>query len=116
PHRSPGRGTGALQPGPENPLAAVRKLCSDAARCVSPWQKHSRINEFGFNISIRWRFFMQPVQGLDSMPAIHQLEQTPIILEKMLHSAAPAILQWKPAAGRWSVSEVLAHLVDAEQM
>lgn len=59
---------------------------------------------------------MQPAQGLDSLPTIHQLEQTPIILEKLLHSVAPDILQWKPAADRWSISEVLAHLVDAEQM
>jgi hypothetical protein len=44
------------------------------------------------------------------------MEQTPIILEKMLQSAGADVLQWKPAAGRWSISEVLAHLVDAEAM
>jgi hypothetical protein len=59
---------------------------------------------------------MPPGEALDSMPSTHLLEQTPIILEKLLHFAAPDILQWKPAADRWSISEVLAHIVDAEQM
>jgi hypothetical protein len=59
---------------------------------------------------------MQPAQALDSLPSVYQLEQTPIILEKLLHSAPADILQWKPAPERWSIREVLAHLVDVEQM
>lgn len=59
---------------------------------------------------------MQPGRALDSLPGVQLLEQTPIILEKLLHPAAPEILQWKPSRDRWSMSEVLAHLVDIEQM
>lgn len=59
---------------------------------------------------------MQPAQALDSLPGVHLLEQTPIILEKLLQSTVPDILQWKPSAERWSISEVLAHLVDIELM
>ncbi|HXN24343.1 MAG TPA: DinB family protein [Candidatus Dormibacteraeota bacterium] len=59
---------------------------------------------------------MQPAQALDSLPGVRLLEQTPIILEKLLQSASPEILQWKPAADRWSASEVLAYLTDSEQM
>lgn len=59
---------------------------------------------------------MQPAQATDSLPAVHLLEQTPIILEKLLQSAPADVLQWKPVADRWSISEVLAHLADIEQM
>jgi hypothetical protein len=59
---------------------------------------------------------MQPAQALDLLPGVDLLEQTPIILEKLLQTAPPDVLQWKPAAERWSVSEVLAHLIDIEQM
>ncbi|MBI3405889.1 MAG: DinB family protein [Acidobacteria bacterium] len=51
----------------------------------------------------------------DHLPCLAQLEQAPIIFEKLLIGAAPEHLQWKPAPDRWSVSEVLAHLVDAEE-
>lgn len=42
------------------------------------------------------------------------LEQTPIIIEKILASASDEQIHWKPAADRWSISEVLAHLSDTE--
>jgi len=42
------------------------------------------------------------------------LEQSPIIIEKILYAATPDELHWKPAADRWSIGEVLAHLVDVE--
>jgi len=44
------------------------------------------------------------------------LEQTPIILEKILHGVSEPVLQWKPAMDRWSIAEVLAHLSDAEEV
>lgn len=49
-----------------------------------------------------------------SLPGIGVLEQTPIIIEKILQSATEKQMQWKPSADRWSISEVLAHLADAE--
>jgi len=42
------------------------------------------------------------------------LEKTPILVETMLRDLPGDVLQWKPAADRWSISEVLAHLVHAE--
>lgn len=59
---------------------------------------------------------MQPAQATDTLPGVSLLEQTPIILEKLLQAAPADVLQWKPAPERWSISEVLAHLVDIEAM
>jgi hypothetical protein len=50
----------------------------------------------------------------DSLPYITVLEQSPIIIEKILLDAPKDALQWKPATDRWSISEVLAHLADVE--
>jgi len=50
------------------------------------------------------------------MPLLVTLEQAPIILEKILLSAGDDEFQWKPAPERWSISEVLAHLVDVEKV
>jgi hypothetical protein len=44
------------------------------------------------------------------------LEKTPILFETMLRDLPRDVLQWKPAADRWSISEVLAHLAHAEQV
>src|SRR5260370_36130129 len=59
---------------------------------------------------------MQAAQAKETLPGVLLLEQTPIILEKLLHSAPHDVLQWKPAPDRWSISEVLAHLLDVVQM
>jgi hypothetical protein len=50
----------------------------------------------------------------DSLPGLAVLEQTPIIIEKIVWSANDEQMHWKPAADRWSISEVLAHLADVE--
>lgn len=50
----------------------------------------------------------------DALPGIPVLEQTPIIIEKIVWAATEEQLQWKPAMDRWSISEVLSHLADAE--
>jgi DinB superfamily len=50
----------------------------------------------------------------DALPGLAVLEQTPIIIEKIVWSATEEQLHWKPAADRWSISEVLAHLADVE--
>ncbi len=59
---------------------------------------------------------MQPAAAPESLPGFPVLEQTPIILEKLLRTATHDELQWKPAPDRWSISEVLAHLSDVETM
>jgi len=50
----------------------------------------------------------------DALPGLAVLEQTPIIIEKIIWSANEDQLHWKPALDRWSISEVLAHLADVE--
>ena len=52
----------------------------------------------------------------DVPPEIAILEQSPIIIEKILVAAGPNELHWKPAANRWSIGEVLGHLVDVEKL
>lgn len=52
--------------------------------------------------------------GTDALPGLAILEQTPIIIEKLVHAATEEQLRWKPSMDRWSISEVLAHLADAE--
>lgn len=52
----------------------------------------------------------------DVPPEIAILEQAPIIIEKILVAAGPHELHWKPAANRWSIGEVLGHLVDVEKL
>ena len=53
-------------------------------------------------------------RGEDLLPSVSLLEQTPIIIEKILYAATPDELHWKPALDRWSIGEVLAHLVEVE--
>jgi hypothetical protein len=49
-----------------------------------------------------------------ALPGLAILEQTPIIIEKMLSAATGDQLHWKPSKDRWSIGEVLAHLADVE--
>jgi hypothetical protein len=57
---------------------------------------------------------MQTARASDLQPAISMLEKTPGLLETLLGDAPEELSQWKPAADRWSISEVLAHLADLE--
>jgi len=49
-----------------------------------------------------------------ALPGLPVLEQTPIIIEKIVWAATDEQLHWKPAMDRWSISEVLAHLAEVE--
>ncbi len=51
-----------------------------------------------------------------TLPGLAVLEQTPIILEKIIAAATEDQLQWKPSMERWSISEVLAHLAETEDV
>ena len=57
---------------------------------------------------------MQPSPSTTLRSAISLMEKTPQLLETMLGGVAPDVLRWKPAADRWSISEVLSHLADCE--
>lgn len=59
---------------------------------------------------------MQTAPVTDIRPAVSLLEKTPLVLETLLGELPSTLLQWKPAADRWSISEVLAHLADIEQV
>src|SRR5215472_1460965 len=52
--------------------------------------------------------------GADTLPGLAVLEQTPIIIEKIIWAANEDQLRWKPSMDRWSIGEVLAHLADVE--
>jgi hypothetical protein len=51
-----------------------------------------------------------------NLPGISLLEQTPIIIEKILIDVPDSTLGWKPALDRWSISEVLAHMTEYDQI
>lgn len=57
---------------------------------------------------------MKAAMKESTLPGLEVLEQTPIILEKLVSLANEEQLQWKPSMERWSISEVLAHLADVE--
>jgi hypothetical protein len=59
---------------------------------------------------------MQPSPSTTIHPAIALMEKTPQLLETMLGDVALDVLRWKPAADRWSISEVLSHLADCEDV
>ena len=59
---------------------------------------------------------MQPASAPEIQPAVSLLAKTPQILETLLGDLLEELLHWKPNPGRWSISEVLAHLSALEQV
>ena len=59
---------------------------------------------------------MQPLSLAPIQAPISLLEKTPAILEILLRDLSHELLQWKPAAERWSIAEVLAHMVVIEHL
>lgn len=59
---------------------------------------------------------MQPAPASEMQPVISLLEKTPRVLETLLSDLPEELLQWKPAADRWSIAEVLSHLAALEQV
>jgi len=57
---------------------------------------------------------MSPKRNDETLPGIPVLEQTPIIIEKIVNSATDEEMHWKPSMDRWSIGEVLAHLAEVE--
>src|SRR5208282_4769561 len=57
---------------------------------------------------------MSASRAENALPGLPVLEQTPIIIEKIVHNATDEQMHWKPAVDRWSISEVLAHLAEVE--
>jgi DinB superfamily len=59
---------------------------------------------------------MQPLSPAPIQAPISMLEKTPPLLELLLRDVPADVLQWKPAAERWSIAEVLGHLVMIEKL
>jgi len=59
---------------------------------------------------------MQPLSPAPIQAPISLLEKTPAILELLLGGLSIEVLQWKPAADRWSIAEVLGHMVMIEKL
>lgn len=59
---------------------------------------------------------MQALSPAPISAPISLLEKTPGILELLLRDVAKETIAWKPASDRWSIAEVLAHLVVIEKL
>jgi uncharacterized damage-inducible protein DinB len=59
---------------------------------------------------------MQPLSPAPIQAPISMLEKTPAILELLLRDLPADVLEWKPAAERWSIAEVLGHMVEIEKL
>jgi len=59
---------------------------------------------------------MQPISSAPIQAPISLLEKTPAILEILLRDLPQELLQWKPRPERWSIAEVLAHMVVIEKL
>ncbi len=59
---------------------------------------------------------MSPRPEAQAHPELAVLEQTPIVIEKILVAATREQMHWKPAPERWSIGEVLAHLVEVDKL
>ena len=82
----------------------------------------AQVQFFHFGYTLRYKYsgkdftevLMVAPSNPDALPGLAVLEQTPIIIEKIVWSASDEQMHWKPAMDRWSISEVLAHLADVE--
>jgi hypothetical protein len=59
---------------------------------------------------------MQPLSPAPIHAPISLLDKTPTLLEVLLRDLPADLLQWKPAADRWSIVEVLGHMVVIEKL
>lgn len=59
---------------------------------------------------------MQPLSPGSIQAPISLLEKTPALLEILLRDVPQDMLEWKPAAKRWSIAEVLGHMVEIEKL
>jgi len=59
---------------------------------------------------------MQPLSPAPIQAPISMLEKTPALLELLLRDLSLDLLEWKPAEDRWSIAEVLGHMVMIEKL
>jgi len=59
--------------------------------------------------------YIQRILGhVEGQDALKVQRATASKLKKLTHGLTPRQLKWKPAPGKWSIVEILAHLADAE--
>jgi len=59
--------------------------------------------------------YIQRILGhVDGQDAIKVQRATAAKLKKLTHGLTPQELKWKPEPGKWSISEIVAHLADVE--
>jgi hypothetical protein len=59
--------------------------------------------------------YIQRILGhVDGEDAIKVQKATAGKLKKLIHRLTPKQLKWRPEPGKWSITEILAHLADAE--
>jgi uncharacterized damage-inducible protein DinB len=59
---------------------------------------------------------MLPLSPAPIQAPISMLEKTPRLLEILLRDLPQETLHWEPAPGRWSITEVLGHMVMIERL
>ncbi len=59
---------------------------------------------------------MQPLSPAPIQAPISMLEKTPGLLELLLRDVPDEALAWKPGVDRWSIVEVLGHMVTIERL
>jgi uncharacterized damage-inducible protein DinB len=59
---------------------------------------------------------MQPVSVVPIQAAVSLLEKTPGLVELLLRDVPQDVLEWKPAQSRWSITEILGHMLGIEQL
>lgn len=59
---------------------------------------------------------MQPVSVVPIQSAVSLLEKTPGLLELLLRDVPQEVLEWKPVPERWSIIDVLSHMVAIERL
>jgi len=59
---------------------------------------------------------MQPLSPAPIHAPISMLEKTPGLLDLLLRDIPAEVLEWKPGPERWSMAEVLGHMVMIEKL
>ncbi|HXX14754.1 MAG TPA: DinB family protein [Candidatus Eremiobacteraceae bacterium] len=59
---------------------------------------------------------MQPLSPSPLQAPISMLEKTPAVLQLLLGDLPEDVLEWKPAPERWSIAEVLEHMLMIEKL
>jgi hypothetical protein len=60
------------------------------------------------------QYIQRILSHVEGQDAIKMQRATAPKLKKQIHGLTPKDLKWKPAPGKWSIAEIVAHLADVE--